>query len=64
MKIELTRAFAELEEHIKSDEFVRAVLSGRRRNMAPSRVLQAFSNSAVRCNSAIHFARRRVSNPV
>ena len=36
MKIELTRAFAELEEHIKSDEFVRAVLSGRRRNMAPS----------------------------
>ena len=36
MKIELTRAFAELEEHIKSDDFVRAVLSGRRRNMAPS----------------------------
>jgi hypothetical protein len=36
MKIELTRAFSELEEHIKSDEFVRAVLSGRRRNMAPS----------------------------
>jgi SAM-dependent methyltransferase len=36
MKIELTRAFTELEEHIKSDEFVRAVLSGRRRNMAPS----------------------------
>ena len=36
MKIELARAFAELEEHIKSDEFVRAVLSGRRRNMAPS----------------------------
>jgi SAM-dependent methyltransferase len=36
MKIELTRAFAELEEHIKSADFVRAVLSGRRRNMAPS----------------------------
>jgi len=36
MKIELTRAFSELEEHIKSDDFVRAVLSGRRRNMAPS----------------------------
>jgi SAM-dependent methyltransferase len=36
MKIELTRAFAELEEHIKSAEFVRAVLSGRRRNMMPS----------------------------
>jgi hypothetical protein len=36
MKIELTRAFAELEEHIKSADFVRAVLSGRRRNMAPT----------------------------
>jgi SAM-dependent methyltransferase len=36
MKIELTRAFMEIEEHIKSGEFVRAVLSGRRRNMAPS----------------------------
>jgi SAM-dependent methyltransferase len=36
MKIELTRAFAELEEHIKSADFVRAVLSGRRRNMVPS----------------------------
>jgi len=36
MKIELTRAFAELEEHIKAPNFVRAVLSGRRRNMAPS----------------------------
>jgi SAM-dependent methyltransferase len=36
MKIELTRAFTEIEEHIKSGEFVRAVLSGRRRNMAPS----------------------------
>ena len=36
MKIELTRAFAELEEHIKSGDFVRAVLSGRRRNLTPS----------------------------
>jgi SAM-dependent methyltransferase len=36
MKIELTRAFAEIEEHIKSDDFVRAVLSGRRRNLTPS----------------------------
>jgi SAM-dependent methyltransferase len=36
MKIELTRAFTEIEEHIKSADFVRAVLSGRRRNMAPS----------------------------
>jgi SAM-dependent methyltransferase len=36
MKIELTRAFTEIEEHIKSGEFVRAVLSGRRRNMAPT----------------------------
>jgi len=36
MKIELTRAFAEIEEHIKSGEFVRAVLSGRRRNLTPS----------------------------
>jgi SAM-dependent methyltransferase len=36
MKIELTRAFAEIEEHIKSGEFVRAVLSGRRRHLTPS----------------------------
>ncbi len=36
MKIELDRAFAELEEHIKSGDFVRAVLSGRRRNLTPS----------------------------
>jgi len=36
MKIELTRAFAELEEHIKGPNFVRAVLSGRRRNLTPS----------------------------
>jgi len=36
MKIELTRAFAELEEHIKAPSFVRAVLSGRRRNLTPS----------------------------
>jgi len=36
MKIELTRAFAELEEQIKSADFVRAVLSGRRRNLTPS----------------------------
>jgi SAM-dependent methyltransferase len=36
MKIELTRAFAELEEHIKSPDFVRAVLSGRRRNLTPT----------------------------
>lgn len=36
MKIELTRAFSELEEHIKAPNFVRAVLSGRRRNLTPS----------------------------
>jgi SAM-dependent methyltransferase len=36
MKIELTRAFAELEEHIKAPNFVRAVLSGRRRNLTPN----------------------------
>jgi SAM-dependent methyltransferase len=36
MKIELARAFAELEEHIKAPNFVRAVLSGRRRNLTPS----------------------------
>ena len=36
MKIELSRAFSEIEEHIKSGEFVRAVLSGRRRNLTPS----------------------------
>jgi SAM-dependent methyltransferase len=36
MKIELTRAFAELEEHIKAPNFVRAVFSGRRRNLTPS----------------------------
>ena len=36
MKVELTRAFAELEEHIKAPNFVRAVLSGRRRNLTPS----------------------------
>ncbi len=36
MKVELTRAFTELEEHIKAPNFVRAVLSGRRRNLTPS----------------------------
>lgn len=36
MKIDLSRAFAELEEQIKSGDFVRAVLSGRRRNLTPS----------------------------
>jgi SAM-dependent methyltransferase len=36
MKIELSRAFAELEEHIKAPDFVRAVLSGRRRNLTPT----------------------------
>ena len=36
MKIELTRAFSELEEHIKAPNFVRAVLSGRRRNLTPT----------------------------
>ena len=36
MKMELTRAFAELEEQIKAPNFVRAVLSGRRRNLTPS----------------------------
>ena len=36
MKIELSRAFAELEEHIKAPNFVRAVLSGRRRNLTPT----------------------------
>jgi len=36
MKIELGRAFAEIEEHIKSGDFVRAVLSGRRRNLTPT----------------------------
>ena len=36
MKIELSRAFVELEEHIKSPDFVRAVLSGRRRNLTPT----------------------------
>ena len=36
MKIELTRAFAELEEHIMAPNFVRAVLSGRRRNLTPT----------------------------
>jgi len=36
MKIDLSRAFAELEEHIKSPDFIRAVLSGRRRNLAPT----------------------------
>jgi len=36
MKIELIRAFAEIEEHIKSGDFVRAVLSGRRRNLTPT----------------------------
>ncbi len=36
MKIELTRALTELEEHIKAPNFVRAVLSGRRRNLTPS----------------------------
>jgi SAM-dependent methyltransferase len=36
VKVELTRAFAELEEHIKAPNFVRAVLSGRRRNLTPT----------------------------
>jgi SAM-dependent methyltransferase len=36
MKIELARAFAEIEEQIKSGDFVRAVLSGRRRNLTPT----------------------------
>ena len=36
MKLELTRAFAELEEQIKAPNFVRAVLSGRRRNLTPT----------------------------
>jgi SAM-dependent methyltransferase len=36
MKIELARAFTEIEDHIKGDDFVRAVLSGRRRNLTPS----------------------------
>jgi hypothetical protein len=36
MKIELARAFTEIEDHIKGDDFVRAVLSGRRRNLAPT----------------------------
>jgi len=36
MKIELARAFAEIEDHIKGDDFVRAVLSGRRRNLTPA----------------------------
>lgn len=36
MKIELSRAFAELEEHIKAPDFVRTVLSGRRRNLTPT----------------------------
>jgi SAM-dependent methyltransferase len=36
MKMELTRAFAELEEQIKAPNFVRAVLSGRRRNLTPT----------------------------
>jgi len=36
MKIELSRAFAELEERITAPDFVRAVLSGRRRNLTPT----------------------------
>ncbi|KGA17043.1 hypothetical protein GM50_12825 [freshwater metagenome] len=36
MKMELTRAFVELEEQIKAPNFVRAVLSGRRRNLTPT----------------------------
>ncbi|MCF8534586.1 MAG: SAM-dependent methyltransferase [Candidatus Nanopelagicaceae bacterium] len=36
MKMELTRALAELEEQIKAPNFVRAVLSGRRRNLTPT----------------------------
>jgi SAM-dependent methyltransferase len=36
MKIELARAFTEIEDHIKGDDFVRAVLSGRRRNLTPT----------------------------
>ena len=33
MKVELNNAFAQLDQRIKSEHFVRAVLSGRRRNM-------------------------------
>jgi SAM-dependent methyltransferase len=36
MKIELKEAFVEVEARIKADDFVRAVLSGRRRNLTPS----------------------------
>ena len=36
MKIELARAFTEIEDHIKGGDFVRAVLSGRRRNLMPT----------------------------
>jgi len=36
MKIELARAFAEIEEKIKGGDFVRAILSGRRRNLTPT----------------------------
>lgn len=35
MKIELDQAFTEIEGRLKSGDFVRAVLSGRRRNTAP-----------------------------
>jgi SAM-dependent methyltransferase len=35
MKIELTQGINELSKRIKQDDFVRAVLSGRRRNMQP-----------------------------
>ena len=33
MKLDLETAIGQLEQQIKSDRFVRAVLSGRRRNM-------------------------------
>ena len=36
MKIELARAFTEIEDLIKGGDFVRAVLSGRRRNLTPT----------------------------
>ncbi|MSY65331.1 MAG: methyltransferase, partial [Actinobacteria bacterium] len=35
MKIELALGITELSKRIKQDDFVRAVLSGRRRNMQP-----------------------------
>lgn len=36
MKIELDQAFTEIESRIKTGDFVRAVLSGRRRNLTPT----------------------------